>query len=139
MAAPGGQPLPSPVFLITTPPSFSLVGLRCPPILTQCQCGESQPGLNYCMGGFYRWAINVFTFLRNVTVHYGTRTPSFDEPAISMGWPMRIAPHRVGMVGESLFVHCQVCACTVCVCEGVCVSVCVCVCVCVHVRVHVCA
>ena len=32
----------------------------------------------------------------------------FDEPIVGMSWPAFVAPHRVGMVGESLFVHCQV-------------------------------
>jgi hypothetical protein len=32
-----------------------------------------------------------------------------------VAWPGAIAPHRVAIVGESLFVHCQVCVC-VCVC-----------------------
>ena len=61
-----------------------------------------------CVNGFYRWSINAFSFMRNVTIKYGKNVPSFDEPAISVGWPNRIAPHRVGIVGEALFVHSQV-------------------------------
>ena len=91
--------------------SWSFLGfswlLVCVP---QCQCAYGQPQLEFCTGGYYRWAINVFTFTRNVSAQFGPKTPSFDEPAVSIGWPMRIAPHRVGMVGESLFVHCQVSA-----------------------------
>jgi hypothetical protein len=30
---------------------------------------------------------------------------------VSVAWPGAIAPHRVAIVGESLFVHCQVCVC----------------------------
>ena len=64
--------------------------------------------MRVCEHGFYRWSINAFSFLRNTSAQYGKPMPSFDEPAISVGWVGAIAPHRVGIVGESLFVHCQV-------------------------------
>jgi hypothetical protein len=55
-----------------------------------------------------RWSINAFSYLRNVTKKYRWPIPKFDEPAIGIDWPTYLAPHRVGVVGESLFVHCQV-------------------------------
>ena len=61
-----------------------------------------------CMFGFYRWSINAFSFLRNVTVQYGKPVAAFDEPDISVGWVGAVSPNRVAIVGESLFVHLQV-------------------------------
>ncbi len=61
----------------------------------------------YC-AGYYRWSINAFAYLRNVTAPHKKWVPVFDEPFISMDWARDLAPHRVGLVGESLFVHCQV-------------------------------
>jgi hypothetical protein len=74
----------------------------------QCQCSHPQDDLGMCLYGFYRWSINAFSFVKNVTAQYSTRTPKFDEPTVSIGWVGAIAPHRVAIVGESLFVHCQV-------------------------------
>ena len=76
--------------------------------MLQCQCPRPQQDFNLCRNGYYRWAINAFTYLHNVTMKGGQPVPEFDEPAISVGWPKDIAPHRVGIVGESLFVHMQV-------------------------------
>ena len=76
----------------------------------QCQCSHPQEDLGMCLYGFYRWSINAFAYLRNVTARYNARTPKFDEPTVSIGWVGAIAPHRVAIVGESLFVHCQVSA-----------------------------
>ncbi len=59
--------------------------------------------------GYYRWSINAFAYARNATALYDLPIPKFDEPAISMSVPERLAPHRVAIVGESLFVHSQVC------------------------------
>ena len=100
--------------------------------LNQCQCKRPQPGMQYCRGGFPRWSINAFVFTRNVSQKLGRPVVDFDEPVVSMDWPALIAPHRVGMVGEALFVHCQVrprrlhdyyyysvhivCCCLVCCC-----------------------
>ena len=44
----------------------------------------------------------------NTTISFLRKIGAFDEPNIGIGWPSKIAPHRVGIVGESLFVHCQV-------------------------------
>jgi hypothetical protein len=74
----------------------------------QCQCAVPQKGLQFCEAGYYRWAINAISFLHNVTSKFSKPIPKFDEPVISMGWASELAPHRVGIVGESLFVHCQV-------------------------------
>ncbi len=60
------------------------------------------------VAGYYRWSINAFSYLRNVTAPHKKWVPVFDEPFISMDWARDLAPHRVGLVGESLFVHCQV-------------------------------
>jgi hypothetical protein len=69
-------------------------------------CGVRWPIL-HC-AGYYRWSINAFAYLRNVTAPHKKWVPVFDEPFISMDWARDLAPHRVGLVGESLFVHCQV-------------------------------
>jgi hypothetical protein len=74
----------------------------------QCRCGLPQEGLNMCLSGFYRWSINAIAFARNVSAKFTRRIPRFDEPAISIGWPSRLQPHRAGIVGDSLFVHTQV-------------------------------
>ena len=74
----------------------------------QCQCVDPQPHLKFCTAGFPRWTINAITFTRNVSARFGSPIPPFDEPVVSIGWPRRIPPHRVGMVGEALFVHGQV-------------------------------
>ena len=58
--------------------------------------------------GFYRWSINAFAFARNATRQYRNTIPKFDEPVISMDIPEAVAPHRVAVVGEALFVHGQV-------------------------------
>jgi hypothetical protein len=58
--------------------------------------------------GYYRWSINAFAYLRNVTWAHKQWVPKFDEPFISMNWAQDLAPHRAAVVGESLFVHCQV-------------------------------
>jgi hypothetical protein len=86
--------------------------------LNQCQCAYGQPGLSMCKNGYYRWSINAFSYLRNVTKAHTVKIPKFDEPAIGMDWPMNVAPHRVAVVGESLFVHGQVllhCSCLICI------------------------
>ena len=67
--------------------------------------------MNCCVrlhAGFYRWSINAFAFARNATAPYKNPIPKFDEPAISMSVPEELEPHRVAIVGESLFVHGQV-------------------------------
>jgi hypothetical protein len=64
--------------------------------------------LRVALAGYYRWSINAFSYLRNVTAPHKKWVPVFDEPFISMDWARDLAPHRVGLVGESLFVHCQV-------------------------------
>ena len=76
--------------------------------MNQCQCKVPQPGMKLCARGFPRWSINAFAFTRNVSQQYPFRIPNFDEPDVSMGWPEWIAPHRVAIVGETLFVHSQV-------------------------------
>lgn len=76
--------------------------------MNQCRCGKAQVALDMCSKGFYRWNVNVFAYLRNKTRLFERKMPAFDEPVISMSWPAVIPPHRVGMVGESLFVHYQV-------------------------------
>ena len=65
-------------------------------------------GLELCVDGFYRWSINAFSYLRNVTKEFKRRIPKFDEPFISIDWPQYLAPNRVAVAGETLFVHCQV-------------------------------
>jgi hypothetical protein len=55
----------------------------------------------------------------NTTMSYLRKIGAFDEPAIGIGWPAVIAPHRVGIVGESLFVHSQVSDVSVCFGESV--------------------
>ena len=82
--------------------------------INQCQCAYPQKGLDICVEGYYRWSINAFVFLRNVTQKHKVPVPKFDEPAVGMDWPNNIAPHRVGVVGESLFVHGQVGVSAVC-------------------------
>ena len=62
----------------------------------------------WLLAGFYRWSINAFAFARNATAPYNSPIPKFDEPTISMSVPEELEPHRVAIVGESLFVHGQV-------------------------------
>jgi hypothetical protein len=71
--------------------------------------------------GYYRWSINAFAYARNATALYDLPIPKFDEPAISMSVPERLAPHRVAIVGESLFVHSQVCGAVI-LCAVLCLS-----------------
>ncbi len=73
--------------------------------------------------GYYRWSINAFSWHRQRIGHSSDSVPSFDEPYIGMRWVAEVAPHRVGMLGETLFVHCQVHACLCQVCSPY-VSVC---------------
>jgi hypothetical protein len=70
---------------------------------------DPQPGLDYCFEGFYRWSINAIAWTYNMSSKYGSRIPQFDEVAVSSGWPVRMPPHRAGIVGEALFAHAQVC------------------------------
>jgi hypothetical protein len=76
--------------------------------MNACRCGKPQERLNLCKEGFYRWAVNVFAYLREPTLKLGYKMPPFDEPVISVGWTRVIPPHRVAIVGESLFVHYEV-------------------------------
>lgn len=69
---------------------------------------DPQPVMEYHVDGFYRWSINVIGWLHNTSRKLGRDMARFDEPVISMEWPRAIAPHRAGIVGESLFVHFQV-------------------------------
>jgi hypothetical protein len=48
----------------------------------QCQCPQPQEDMGICLFGFYRWSINAFTYLRNVTQRYKARVPKFDEPTV---------------------------------------------------------
>ena len=48
----------------------------------QCQCPQPQEDMGICLFGFYRWSINAFTYLRNVTSSYKARVPKFDEPTV---------------------------------------------------------
>ena len=80
--------------------------------MNQCKCAVPQPAMDFCSNGFYRWSINAIAWTHNTSSLFGSKVPSFDEPAVSMGWTKRIAPHRVGIVGETLFVHGQV-SCTI--------------------------
>jgi hypothetical protein len=51
----------------------------------QCQCPQPQEDMGICLFGFYRWSINAFTYLRNVTSSYKARVPKFDEPTVRGG------------------------------------------------------
>jgi hypothetical protein len=82
--------------------------------MNQCLCADPQPSMDYCKDGFYRWSINAIAWTHNVSSQFGRSVPKFDEPAVSLGWTKTIGPHRVGMVGESLFVHSQVRLCCWC-------------------------
>ena len=74
--------------------------------LNQCRCGLPQPQVGMCNAhGYYRWNINAIAWTFNKSTPIAT---SFNEPFISMEWPNAVAPHRSAIVGESLFVHCQV-------------------------------
>jgi hypothetical protein len=76
--------------------------------LNQCRCAEPQQNYVYCNeDGYYRWGINALAFTRNVSKQYKWGTPAFDEPAVTVEWPRFVAPHRVGLIGEALFVHVQ--------------------------------
>ena len=61
----------------------------------QCQCPQPQEDMGICLFGFYRWSINAFTYLRNVTQRYKARVPKFDEPTVgavagTKAWPLVI-------------------------------------------------
>ena len=72
-----------------------------------CRCGKPQPALDMCTNGFYRWSINAFAWTKG-SVTQKRPVPKFDEPEIGIGWVMTSSQKRVAVVGESLFVHCQV-------------------------------
>ena len=66
--------------------------------LNQCQCAYPQPGMDMCKQGFYRWSINAFAYLPNATRQHSKYVPKFDEPFISMEWPLELAPHRAAVI-----------------------------------------
>ena len=60
-----------------------------------------------CHQGFYRWSINFIAYDHS---RLGPGNASAfdtvdDEQFITTKWPVRIAPHRVGVVGDALVVH----------------------------------
>lgn len=54
--------------------------------------------------GNNRWSINAMAWMRSRVAAYPAMPPD-DEPTISIRWPAKLAPHRVGFVGEALVVH----------------------------------
>lgn len=83
-----------------------LLYVQCPPCFLAPLFAGISPRVPFA-DAVDRWSINAISWLHETSDKFGEPVPNFDEPFVSLGWPARIAPHRVGMVGEALFVHMQ--------------------------------